>query len=89
MRQDFRFSSRPPEQVRAFLRTLASHAQLEQRADDFFVFTALPGKPAFSVDFMLEPFGLRSACSGECREFLGLFITEATGWFGPVTVEDV
>jgi hypothetical protein len=89
VQQDFRFRYDEPEDVRSFLRTFAgSMARIDERADDFFVFSAPVGLPAFSVDFWLQPWGLRSLRSGNYFEFLGFFLEAITGHFGPLIVED-
>ena len=89
MQQDFRFHFDDADDVRRFLRSFAGPtAQLDERADEFFVFTAHPGEPPFSVDFWLRSWGLRSTRSENYFAFLGMFVDAVTGHFGPVTIED-
>jgi hypothetical protein len=88
MQQEFRFDYQSLQQVQAFLDSLASAAQMDRRAEDFYVFTAAPGDPGFSFDAEIVPQGLRSVRSGEYFGFFGLFVEGLTGTFGPVTIED-
>ena len=88
MQQDFRFEYPDGGQLGTFLQSLGANADLDRRADDFFVFTARAGEPDFSFDVEIVPTGLRSVRSGNYFEFLGMFVEALTGHFGPVTIED-
>jgi len=88
LRQDFRFKHSSIEEVRIFLRRLSNAAALEDRGE-FFVFSELPGEPAFTFDCELIQTGIRSERAGEYFPFLGLFLESLTGTFGAVEVEDV
>jgi hypothetical protein len=88
LRQDFRFEFDSPDSVRQFLRGLGSIASLDERAEEFFVFSQQPGEPEFTFDCELTAEGLRSERAGEYFAFLGLFVEALTGHFGGITVED-
>jgi hypothetical protein len=88
MQQSFRFEHGGREDIRDFLRSLTGNAALEERAADFFVFTALPGRAAFSIDFEIVEAGLRSVRHGAYFEFIGVFVEASTGRYGAVTIED-
>ena len=88
MQQDFNFASDSPSQLRSFLESLGSNATMERRADDFYVFTALPGEPEFSFDVAIVPQGFTSVRGGAYFHFLGMFVEAVTGAFGPVTISD-
>lgn len=88
MQQEFKFSFDDPGQPRAFLESLGGNATMERRADDFYVFTALPGEPEFSFDVAIVPQGFMSVRGGAYFHFLGMFVEAVTGAFGPVTISD-
>jgi hypothetical protein len=86
LRQDFRFKYENPEQLQAFLRSLAGIAKVDDRGE-FFVFTPKSGL-TFSFDCEIQTFGLRTDRDGEYFGFLGQFIEALTGEFGRVELED-
>lgn len=88
LHQEFRFKHSSPEEVRIFLRGLSDAAAIEDRGE-FFVFSQLPGTPAFTFDCELVQSGIRSERAGEYFPFLGLFLECLTGTFGAVEVEDI
>jgi len=88
LHQEFRFKHASPDEVRVFLRGLSEVAVIEDRGE-FFVFSQLPGNPAFSFDCELIESGIRSERAGEYFPFLGLFVEALTGTFGAVEVEDL
>jgi hypothetical protein len=88
LRQAFRFRHGSPDEVRSFLRSLASSASIEEKAQGFFVFSERPGKPLFTFDCELTSEGLQSERAGEYFAFLGVFVEALTGRFGAVEVED-
>jgi hypothetical protein len=88
MQQDFAFTAPSLERVAAFLESFVDIAAIEKRADDFYLFTALPGAPEFTVDAWLLDGGIRSSRSGHYFAFVGAFLEAITGEFGPVTVVD-
>jgi hypothetical protein len=88
MQQDFAFAASSPERVAAFLESFYEIAVVEKRADDFYLFAALPGTPEFTVDAWILDGGIRSSRSGHYFSFLGAFLEAMTGEFGRVAVSD-
>ena len=88
LRQNFRFAFESPDVVRQHLRELAAMASLDERADEFFVFSQRAGDPEFAFDCELTQNGIRSERAGEYFTFLGTIVESLTGRFGPLTVED-
>ena len=89
MHQAFRFKFDSADDVRAFVRSLASNALLLEDRGDFFVFSNRPNKPSFTFDCEIVADGLVTGRHGEYFPFLGVFVEALTGQFGAVTVEDV
>ena len=86
LHQHFRFSSTSQEAVLDVLRGFSEVAIVDER-DGFVVFTQRDGAE-FSFDCALVEDGIVSKRAGEYFTFLGMFLEDLTGAFGPVTVED-
>lgn len=89
LRQTFTFAHASRDAMQGWLERLGDVARLERVADDFVVFSQLPGEPALTFECELTPSGIQSDRAGDYFQFVGVFIESLTGHFGAVTVADI